>query len=110
MAVNAQALRSEVGASLADEDSTLTSLISTATALVTKYVGQTVSEVPADVMDRAILLTAAEMYHQSQAPNGIVNQQYDDGQAGTPIRIGRDPLTPAYPLLRQWVSGKFFCA
>jgi hypothetical protein len=63
-------------------------------------------QVPDHVYDRALLLSAAELFNQGQAPNGVLNQQYDSGDglgAVTPIRIGADPLRPAYPLVERWV-------
>ena len=60
--------------------------------------------VPAAVYDEAVLRSAAEMFNQSEAPNGVINQQFEDGGAA-PIRIGVDPLRPAYPLVKRWLDG-----
>ena len=61
---------------------------------------------PVEVWDEAHLVAAAEIFHQRKAPNGVLNQQYStgDGSAAVPVRISRDPLKPAYPILRPWVS------
>jgi hypothetical protein len=110
MAVDVTTLRRKVGAGATVYDADLQSILDAASALLTEYVGD--AEIGDAILDRAQLLVAAEMFHHDKAPNGIVNQQYDtaDGTGVTPIRIGRDPLAPAYPLLAPFVSGKFFCA
>lgn len=108
MAIDSDTLRRKVGASSTVSAEDLDALINAAGDLLIGYVGD--AEVPDTVLDRAHLAVAVEMYHQDKAPNGILNQQYDNGDGSVAVRIGRDPLTPAYPLLRQWVSGKFYCA
>ena len=65
--------------------------------------GTEIEEIPAAVYDRAVLVTAAELFNQSKSPNGFVNQQFEDG-SGAIVRLSRDPLGPAYPLLSRWVA------
>jgi hypothetical protein len=103
VAVTTSDLRSLVGAGSETTDAELTGHIETAEELVGAYVEDNV--VPVGILDRCYLVVAAEMFNQDQAPNGVLNQQYDteDGTIATPIRIGADPLRPAYPLLARWV-------
>lgn len=111
MTVTPDQLREEVGAPPSVSDDRLAQFIALADALVTQYVGDVV--VPPVVLDEATLATAAEAWHIRKAPNGVLSQQYDLGSGDSssiPVRIGRDALKAAYPLLEQWVSGKFFCA
>lgn len=110
MAASIDTLRRKVGAGTTVADEDLQDILDSASALLVEYVGD--AEVDDVILTRAQLLVAVEMYHQDKAPNGIVNQQYDtaDGLGVAPVRIGRDPLAPAYPLLARSVSGKFFCA
>jgi hypothetical protein len=74
-----------------------------ATELVTAFVGSSepVIAIPDNVLERAILETGSELYHRRQAPNGISQFASLDG---TPIRIARDPMTGAYPILQRYVQ------
>lgn len=71
----------------------------TGEALVTAFVAG--ATVPAPVLKQATLKTAAELFHQRSAPQGIA--QFAD-QTGAPVRTARDPLTGAYPLLRPFAG------
>lgn len=90
-------LKAFVGSSTAD-DTYVQQCWDTAIALVNNFVGA--KTVPAMVKDRAILMTGSELYHQRNAPNGIA--QYNEFN-GAPVRIARDPMTPAYSLLSQYM-------
>lgn len=103
-------LRKLVGVSATEApDEDLAGYLSTAAAMVDECLSAGDDEVPYDVpatvLDRAYLLVAAEMFNQDQAPNGILNQQYEtvDGMVATPVRISSDPMRPAYALLSRWV-------
>jgi hypothetical protein len=65
-------------------------------ALVSAYVGG--NDIPQAVGDRAVLETASELFHRRNAPNGIAQFAAFDG---SPVRVARDPMTPAYPLLAR---------
>lgn len=52
--------------------------------------------------DRAVLEVASELFHRRQAPMGM-SQYAAEGVA--PIRVARDPMVAAYPLLKQWAVG-----
>lgn len=60
--------------------------------------------VPADVAGRAVLEVGAELYHRKNTKNGISQFASPDGSA---VRVARDPLTPAYPILRPFIGGGF---
>ena len=66
-----------------------------AESLVTKFVGTSV--VPADVLTRAKIECGSELYHRRSAPNGIAQFATLDG--GSAVRVARDPMIGAYPLL-----------
>lgn len=108
MAVTAEDLARHINAR-ADTPG-LDDLLATAATLLQQYVADAIEDVPDETFDRAHLLVAAELHFQDQAPNGVLNQQYDVGDTtvSTPIRINRDPLTPAYPVLRLWMPGATF--
>lgn len=74
--------------------------------VVLKGLGDTsVEGVPGWAIDQAVKLTAAYMYAQRNAPNGIVNSQFvtDAGISQTSMRIARDPMYLAYPILNRFV-------
>lgn len=95
--VNVAELRAHARAGANVSDADLQDCIDTAVELVMGYIGD--AEVAETRIDRSVLLVANECLQQNMAPNGILNQQYDDGDGSAPLRIGRDPMTPAYPLL-----------
>ena len=104
-------LRQEVGASASD-DALLQRCLDLAIVLVEHHVDdstaadETPIEIPETVLERAIMVTAAEAFAQRNAPNGVLNQQYSAGDGdlvAAPIRIGADPMRPAYPLLDKYL-------
>lgn len=74
-----------------------------AVILVTKYVEGPV-EVPQEILDRAFEEVGAELFNRKSAKNGIAQFSAVDGQ---PVRIARDPMVAAYPLLDRFVGGGF---
>lgn len=68
-------------------------------------VGHRTGNVPASVLDRATREVCSDLFTRRQAPHGVVNAQFagGDGPGATPVRINRDPLAGAYPLLARWV-------
>ena len=68
--------------------------------LVENYVGAVVS-VPTEIVDQATLIVSSELFHRRSAPNGIAQFASMDGQ---PVRMGKDPMTAAYPLLLPFVG------
>lgn len=80
------------------EEAFVTSCHDEADALVTGFIGT--NTVPAVIKDRCVLNVGAELYHSKNAPNGIA--QFSQTPEA-PIRIARDPMVSAYPLLRQFM-------
>ena len=64
------------------------------------YIG-TEETVPEQVHDQAVLIVASELFHRRSAPNGIAQFASMDG---SPIRVGKDPMTAVYPLLLPYVG------
>lgn len=90
-------LKAFVGAGTPD-DLFVQACWATAEALVDNFVGT--NTVPVEVLDRAYLMCGSELFHARQAPNGIA--QFT-GFDGAPVRIARDPMTPAYTLLSPFM-------
>lgn len=76
------------------------SCLSAGNAIVGNYIGE-IDTVPAEVHNQAILIVASELFHRRSAPNGIAQFASMDGQ---PVRMGRDPMAAAYPLLLPFVG------
>lgn len=74
--------------------------LATAVELVTMAIGS--ASVPAPVQREAVMQTAAAIFHRRQAPNGIA----DFGEAG-PVRVSRDPMLAARPILAPYIAGGF---
>lgn len=71
-----------------------------AATLIRDQVGT--ATVPAEILERAQIEVAAELYHRRSAPNGIKN--FADGFDGTAaIRVARDALVAARPLLAPYL-------
>ena len=81
-----------------DDDAFVTSCYDEAVTLVEAFIGSNV--VPASAKDRAVLETGSELYHRKNAPNGVAQFSTFDG---SPIRVARDPMVGAYPILARWV-------
>jgi len=79
---------------------TATPVLPVAEALVAAHVGA--ADVPETVLDRAVLEVASELFHRRNAPSGIAQFGAADG---TVVRVARDPMVAAYPLLAPWVVG-----
>ena len=69
------------------------------------YNGQPVyygADIPDNIIDRAILDTASELFARRNAPSGLQEWATTDG---VPVRLSRDPMTNSYPLLQKFVVG-----
>lgn len=98
MAVTIEAFREYVGTS---EDSTFVDdCLAAGLAMVEKIVGD--SEVPAEVVDNATLVTASEIFHRRSSPQGVTQFAAMDG--GSPIRVAKNPRSVAYEYLFPWLS------
>jgi hypothetical protein len=94
-----QALKDYVGATTPDDDF-VSACWDEATALVAKFVGT--ATVNADVLYRAKIECGSELFHRRSAPNGIAQFATLDG--GSSVRVARDPMIAAYPLLTPYVG------
>lgn len=114
MAVTSTKLATYVGASEDEYTELLADCLSEAQALVDKFnrkwddvvAGYVPSDAPTAVVDRAILEVAADLFNRRNAPNGIVNGQFANfgGDQAAAVKIARDPMEAAYPILRRWVA------
>ena len=79
----------------------MTKCLDVAARLIASQIGSA-DGVPGDVLDRATLEVAAELYHRKNAPNGVKN--FADGFDGAgAIRVARDALVAARPLLAPYL-------
>lgn len=100
-------LRAYVGASPAD-DTFVDACLVTATALIAAHCGVEVvggiisgSTVPEPVLDRSTLEVGSELFHRRQAPNGI--SQFASPDGGQAVRVARDPMVSARPILAPFL-------
>lgn len=70
-----------------------------ALALVGRVIG-TVTTVPGEIHDRAVIEAGSELYHRRQAPNGI--SQFATPE-GAPMRVARDPMNAARAILSPFL-------
>lgn len=99
MTVTVEQARQYVGAAASD-DGFLETCISEATALVARFVGS--ATVPDEIEGRAVLEACSELFHRRQAPSGIAQFATVDGVS--PVRVARDPMVAAYPILTPYVG------
>jgi hypothetical protein len=92
-------LKDYVGATHPDDDF-VSACWDEAVALVTKFVGT--ATVNADVLTRAYVECGSELFHRRSAPNGVAQFATLDG--GSAVRVARDPMIAAYPILVPWVG------
>ena len=71
-------------------------------ALVDKFCGVAVADVPASVLQRAKVECGSELFHRRSAPNGIAQFANLDGSSA--VRVARDPMVAAYPLLTPYIG------
>lgn len=76
------------------------SCLSAGNAHVGNYIGD-IDTVPEAIHHQAVLICASELFHRRSAPNGIAQFASMDG---SPIRVGKDPMTAVYPLLLPYVN------
>lgn len=67
--------------------------------IIAAYLGE--ESVPEGVMKQAVHTVALEIQRREKAPGGVLAAFGGDGG---PIRLARDPLTPAIPILRPFIS------
>jgi len=98
MSVTVEEFRAYVGTK--EESSFVDDCLASGIALVDRYIGS-VTTVPANIEDQAVLVCASEIFHRRQAPGGIT--QFAD-MSGSAVRVGKDPMFAAYELLRPYVG------
>ena len=92
MTVTVAQLQAYVGTK--EEGTFIQSCLTSADLMVKNYIGT--AAVPTTIKDQAVLITASEMFHRRSAPNGVAQFASLDG---SPVRIAKDPMNAAYPLL-----------
>lgn len=99
-----QALTATIGrdhAMLAEEATELATISAQAVELVAHHIGT--ATVPAPIVELASLEVARELYTRRDAPGGVLSTFGDVG----PIRLARDPMKAAYPILGPYLGGGF---
>lgn len=71
-----------------------------AAALVDARIGS--ATVPVVVRRRAVREVAADLYYRRSARNGVV--AFNNHEGGDIIRVNRDPMAPATPLLAPYLA------
>ncbi|MDD7465987.1 MAG: hypothetical protein PUK59_07145 [Actinomycetaceae bacterium] len=91
----------EVGnaATLSEPDARL--LCEQAAELISRHVGS--ADVPGVILQLACVAVARDLHAASQAPGGVFSPFADGGA----VRLARDPMKAAYPLLAPYVRGGF---
>ncbi|MGJ9424732.1 hypothetical protein ACHABX_02675 [Nesterenkonia halotolerans] len=82
------------------EQAYLASCTAEAQAMVSQHTGT--ATVPDPIKARAVLEVAADLYYRRKTRNGVAD--FADLEGAAPIRVARDPMTAAYPLLRPYVG------
>ncbi len=73
-----------------------------AAVLVQHAIGQdNPFSVPDEIIARCELEVGAELYYRKRTRHGI--SSFDGVEGAMPLRISRDPMTAAWPLLRQFI-------
>lgn len=98
MAVTLQEFKDYVGTK--DASDFPQSCLTAGHALVTKFIGS-VTGVPTEIHDQAVLMVSSELFHRRNAPNGIA--QFADFGGG-PIRVGSDPMVAARQILMPYLN------
>lgn len=92
-------LKAYVGAPDSD-DAFVSDCWSEASALVGEFVGT--ATVNNHVLQRAKIECGSELFHRRSAPNGVAQFATLDG--GSAVRVARDPMVGAYPLLTPYIG------
>ena len=74
-----------------------------AVEMVVHYIGEEKDAIPASVFHRACVEVGADLYHRRSARNGIAGFE-DTDITSAPVRINRDPLVPARPILAPYMK------
>lgn len=101
MALSVDDLARYVNTDATSDATYLASVLAEAEALVAVYVGEAI--VPEPILNRASLEVGSELFHRRNAPNGVA--QFASEAGAQPLRIARDPMVGAYPILNRFVVG-----
>lgn len=82
----------------------LTTLVTTASELVINYAGKWWDHIPTSVQNQVLTTVARELETREKSPGGIFAAF---GEHDGAIRLARDPMTLAYPLMRPYLPGGF---
>lgn len=96
--MNWEDLKAYVNASN-DDDTYVEECWDTAKDLVASYIQS--AAIPPQVLRRVYIEVGSELYHRRNAPMGVAQYASYDGN---PVRIARDPLVGAYPLLNRYMK------
>lgn len=86
------------------DEAFISDCVDEAVALVDNECGTDIDRVPVSVLNRAYIEVGSELYNRRAAPNGISQFASADGSA---IRVARDPLVAARPILLPFLRGGF---
>jgi hypothetical protein len=112
MTVTAEQVRVEVNAQATTENATMLAAVLVEaegyvdTFLRDNLTDDEITDLPAWAIDKAVLVTAVDLYGHRKARNGIINEPMDLGDgtvANTQVRINRDPLAAARLALSPYV-------
>lgn len=73
-----------------------------ARAAVDGYLGPAAGRVPPAVLAAAVREVGADLYHRRKTRNGVAS--FTGAEGITPLRVSRDSMSAAYPLLRPYVA------
>ena len=99
MAVTVERLTREISVGPEDYD-LIEELLGQAIILVEDYIGDTV--IPEPIVDLALIKVVNELWAQYSTPFRHVQDTYQTDLS--PVITSRDPMVPAYMVLRKWVS------
>lgn len=80
------------------EPTEIADMVDDAVQMLRAYVGS--SEIPDRIANRAVLEVARELNTRALNPGGVFSAFAD---AGSPVRLARDPLRAVYPMLAPYV-------
>lgn len=101
MVATVDQVKAWIGQESPDYDDMLADMLAEATELIDHYLGS--ATVPTVVHEQAEVVVAADLWNRRAAPNGVIQAQFPGFEGGETVRIARDPMRPAYPILRRWV-------
>ena len=96
MSVTLEQLQNYVGTK--ETGTFIAGCLTSANTLVSNYIKG--AAVPESIRDQAVMIAASELFHRRSAPNGVAQFASLDG---SPVRIAKDPMNAAYPLLMPFV-------